>query len=176
MVAPYGHTITHMAGRGVSVLGVFVVVVSASMLSEEYMTQVMACALIAGRAFQDDPTFTAVITDSVHDPDTTIAKLMAEVCLHCVSHISPDLASHIMETGLDPENDSVLQDLLRYNQTKYLAKEASLDLTQEEEDLMDLLLELVTDEEDEDGYGDYEDYEDYGDDEELETPPGNWEL
>lgn len=136
---------------------------------EDYATQAMACALLVSQAMQDDPAISTVLTASVHDPDITITKLTAEICLNCITHISLELANHIVEEGLEPESDQEIRGLLAYNQTKYLARGADLSLTAEEETLMDLLLALLA-EDDQDGDGYYEDYEDY---EEYED---DWEL
>jgi len=128
---------------------------------EDYTTLAMACALLTSQALQDNPAVASLLTASVHDSDSTLAKLTAEICLNCSTHIPLELANRIVEEGLDPESDQEIQRLLAYNQTKYLAKGADLTLTPEEEELMDLLLALLAEDDDDydSYYGDSEDYE-----------------
>ncbi len=135
-------------------------------------TTSQACILLTTHTLNHTPSFSALITDSVHDPDTTISKLTAELCLHCISHISQELAHSILEQGLDHINSSKTEGLLEYREEKYMTKGADMRLTPGEEELMRVILSMRA--------GNWQDYESPQDStshtETLQAPPRNWEL
>ena len=135
-------------------------------------TTSQACILLTTHTLNHTPFFSALITDSVHDPDTTISKLTAELCLHCMSHISQELARSILEQGLEHLNSSETEGLLDYREEKYMTKGADMRLTPAEEELMSVILSTRA--------GSWQDYDSPQDPtslrETLQVPPRNWEL
>lgn len=131
-----------------------------------------ACILLTTHTLSHTPSFSALITDSVHDPDTTISKLTAEICLHCISHISQELARRILEQGLEHLHSSETEGLLEYQEEKYRTKGGDMRLTLEEEEVMSVVLSMRA--------GSWQDYDSPQDlssyRENLQVPPRNWEL
>lgn len=131
-----------------------------------------ACVLLTSHALRHTPSFSSIILDSVHDPDTTLSKLTGEVCLHCITHISAELAVKVLEKGLEHISELEIERLLVYNEGKYLAKEADMRLTQEENELLEAILrERHTINQDFESIRDYD-----SPTEAFREPPSNWEL
>ena len=135
-------------------------------------TASQACALLTSHTLLHTSSFSSIITDSVHDPDTTLSKLTGEVCLYCIAHIAPETAHRVVEKGLEHISELEIEGLLVYSEGKYRVQEADMRLTQEEKGILEVILrERHTKDEEFEGSQDYDSPV-----EAFKVPPSNWEL
>ena len=151
-------------------------------LDETQLTKLMSCALIASEAIDNDASILQLISDSVHDPDSTLEKLAAELCSYCYYHISEEFAERVMDEGIPAISDPEASELIAFNKTKYMIKGLPLSLTDDESMLMSTLMELLYSESgdfSEDGspqFLDSEEFSDYSDEHwSQDEPDEDWE-